>query len=119
MVHVKKSKFSTPRIPLVISSQRVDIRYHNDPHGQCKRVTWPFFISTGLGLPLGAKLVSTDERPSIFSIIYRLFPNGGENQFPPHFLHDPVGRAPRHVCRKVRAKKVEDLTCLCSTLSRI
>ena len=35
------------------------------------------FFFTGLGLSLGAKLVSTNDRSSMFSIIFRLFPSGG------------------------------------------
>ena len=51
----------------------------------------------GLGGPsLGAKLVLTNDRPSIISIITRLFPSGGEKKMR-RILHDSVGRTPRHV----------------------
>ena len=33
----------------------------------------------GLGLSLGAKLASTNERSSFFNNIFRLFPNGEKN----------------------------------------
>ena len=39
-----KPKVSPPRMPLAISSQRVNIWYHTDPHDQLKRVTWPRHI---------------------------------------------------------------------------
>ena len=32
-----------------LSSQRVDIWYHSDPHDQWKRVTWPFFCLPASG----------------------------------------------------------------------
>ena len=53
-------------MPLAISSQRVYIWYHADPHDQWKRVTGLDSFLNGLGLSLGAKLVSTNDRPSIF-----------------------------------------------------
>ena len=42
--------------------------------------TWPVFLLNGLGLSLGAKLVSTNDRPSYPSVILRLFPTGGEEK---------------------------------------
>ena len=86
---------------LAISSHRVNIWYHTDPHDQWKRVTWPVFFN-GLGPSLGAKIVSTNGRPSTFSIIFRLFPSGGEKKIAPH-LHEPAGGTPRHLCRFFRA----------------
>ena len=47
-------------------------------------MTWPVFFN-GLGLSLGVKVLSTNDRPSFFSIIVRLFPSGGENKIAPHF----------------------------------
>ena len=43
---VKKNKFSPPRMPLAISSQRVNIWYHTEPHDEWKRVKWPVFVLT-------------------------------------------------------------------------
>ena len=60
---IKNKQIISP-IPLAVSSQRVNIWYHSDPHDQWKRVTWPK-TNTGLGLSLGAKLVSTNDRASI------------------------------------------------------
>ena len=86
LVQAKKKKISPPRIPLAVSSQRVNIWYRSEPHGQWKRVTWPKKQITGLGLSLGAKLVSTNDRPSLFSKIFRLCPSGGEKKYcVPHF----------------------------------
>ena len=39
-----------------------------------------FFFNGALGLSLGAKLVSTYDRPSYSSIIFRLFPGGDEKK---------------------------------------
>ena len=61
------------------------------------------FSSASGCLYLGAKLISTNDRPLIFSVTFRLFPAGAKKQNAPH-LHDPVGNTPRHVCRKFRAK---------------
>ena len=59
----------------------------------------------GVGLSLGAKLVSTNERPLIFSILLlRLFPSGGEKQNCAAFCTIWLNVLQRHVCRKVRAK---------------
>ena len=49
IVQVKKNRFSLPRMPLAISSQRVNIWYHSDPHDQWMRVTWPTFFSPASG----------------------------------------------------------------------
>ena len=84
LVRVKKNKLSPRRMPLAISGQRVKNWYHTDPHGQWKRVTWPVFFN-GFGLSPGAKLVSTNDWPSYSSIIFRLFPSGGEKKVAPHF----------------------------------
>ena len=42
------------------------------------------FFFNGLGQSLGAKLVSTNDRP-YSSTVFRLFPSGGEKQIAPHF----------------------------------
>ena len=109
-VHVENPNFSPPRMLFVISSQRVNIWYHTDPHDHWKRVTWPVFFS-GLGLSLEAKLVSTKDRPSIFQF-YSGFSKRGRKIKLRRILHDPVGRTPRHVCRKIRAKNRRSLICL-------
>ena len=46
--------------------------------------------TTGLGLPLGAKLVSTSDRLSVFSIILQAFSSGSEKKLR-RILHDPGG----------------------------
>ena len=71
-------------MPLAISSQRVNICYHSDPHDQWKSVAWPE-ENNGLRLFLGAKHVSTNDRPSMFSIIFRLFPAGAKKTIAPRF----------------------------------
>ena len=43
------------------------------------------FSYDGLGLSLEEKLVSTNDRSSIFSILFRFFPGGGEKDIAPHF----------------------------------
>ena len=43
-----------------------------------------FFVN-GLGLSLGAKLLSTDVRPSYSSLIFSFFSSGGEKKIAPHF----------------------------------
>ena len=74
-------------MPLAISSQRVSIWYHSDPRHQWKEEgDMAIFFKIGLGLSLGAKLVSTNDRPSMFSVIFRIFPGGGEKKKTvPHF----------------------------------
>ena len=59
------------------------------------------FFFHGLGLSLGAKLVSTNDRPSYSSMIFRLFPSGAEKKNAQHF-HQPNGGTRRHMCRKFR-----------------
>ena len=84
LVQVKQIKVSPPRMPLAISSRRVNIWYHPDPHAQCKRVTWTVFFLTASGclLFIGANIVSTNYRPSTFSILFGLFPSrGGRSNF--------------------------------------
>ena len=80
-----KNKLSPPREPLAISSQRVSIWYHADPHDQWKVWHGQFFFN-GLRLSLGVKFASTNDRPSNFTTIFRRFSSGG-------------------VCGIVRAKK--------------
>ena len=71
----KKNDFSPPRIPRAISSQILNILYNSDPHDQRKWVTWPNKQKKyiGFGLSLGAKLVSTNDRPSTCSTIFSFF----------------------------------------------
>ena len=81
-----------------------------------KRVTWPGFCFSGLGLSLGAKFVSTNDRPSNSSIIFRLFPSGGKKKNCAAFrrgkkkncaafcMNRLEVRTPRHVWSKFRAK---------------
>ena len=82
-----------------------------------KRVTWPAFF-VGFRLSLGAKLVSTNDRPSIFIIILRLFPSGGQKQNCAAFRTIRVNVL-HGMFVDFFEQKIEDLTCLCSTLSRI
>ena len=103
--------------PLAISSQRVNIWYHTGPHDRWKRVTWPFFLN-GLGLSLGAKLASTNDRPSIFSIIFRIFSQRGRSINCAAFRTIRLDVLQGMSVEKF-AQKIDDLTCLCSTLSRI
>ena len=66
---------------LQVTSQRVNIWYHRDPHDQWKRMICGQKTISGLGLSLliGVKLVSTNNgKLSIVSITFRLFPRGGE-----------------------------------------
>ena len=65
-----------------------------------------FYMYNGLGLSLGAKLVSTNDRPSKFSIIAGLFQAGVKKKLCRIFarLHEPVGGTRMHVCRFFRAK---------------
>ena len=59
----------------------------------------------GLGLSLEAKLVSTNGR---------LFPSGDEKNYCAAFCTIRLD-----VLQVISAPKIEDLTCLCSTLCRI
>ena len=67
----------------------------------------------GLRLSLGAKLVSTNDRPSIFSIIFRLFPSG-DGKSCAAFCTFRLGVL-QGMSVEIYAQKIEDLTCLCST----
>ena len=67
-------------------------------------MTWPVCFYNGLGLSIGTKLVSINDRPSNFSMIVGPLLIGGEIFFLRRILHEPVGGTPRHVCRIFRAK---------------
>ena len=72
LVHVTSPQLSPSRMPLAISRSKCEylVSYW---------LSWPveeggmtsFYFNHGLGLSLGAKLVSANNRPSIFSIIFR------------------------------------------------
>ena len=62
-------------------------------------MTWPVFFN-GLGLSLGVKLVSTSDRPSVFSKIFRLFASGGEKKKCSAFCTNRL----EVLCRNFRAK---------------
>ena len=49
------------------------------------------FFFYDFGSSLGAKLVSTNDRPSIFSVIFRLFASGGDKTKMRRILREPVG----------------------------
>ena len=75
-------------------------------------MTWPVFFN-GLeprAVSIGAKLISTNDRPSMFAIILRLFPSGGEKTIATRFAR-PGWRSPRQSV-EMSAQKIEDLTCL-------
>ena len=80
LVDAKNPKTSPSRIPLAISCQRVGINiwYDTHPHNQWTRVARPTLFLNGLGLHLGAKLVSTNDRPSTFSIYPGFFSSVGK-----------------------------------------
>ena len=79
------------RMLLAISSQRVNVWYHTDPHDQWKRVTCGlFFIFYGLGLFLGANLVSTNEGLHILYYFSGVF-KGRRVKLSSHVLHEPLG----------------------------
>ena len=71
------------------------------------------FFFNGLGLSLGAKLVSTNGRPSYSSIIFRLFPSEGEKKNGVAFCTNRL-EVLQGMSVEFFAKEVEDLTCLCS-----
>ena len=105
LVHVKKTKqiLSPANAALAISRQRVNLISYFLPRRLEESDMASIF--NGLRLSLGAKLVTPNDRPSCSSILFRLFPSGGERKkYAPHFLHEPVGGTPRHVCRNFRAK---------------
>ena len=89
-----------------------------DPHDQCKRVAWPQKKKCSLGLSLGAKLVSTIDRPPIFSIIFRLFPRGGLKKKCTAFCTIRLDVL-QGMSVESFAQKNEDLTYPCSRRSRI
>ena len=57
------------------------------------------FLFNGLGLSLliRAKLVSTNDWPSISSIRFRFFPSESEEKILRRISHEPIGGTPRHV----------------------
>ena len=64
-------------------------------------------LFTDLGLYLGAKLISINDGPSMFSITFGLFPSGGEKKIVPHlaFCTNRLGVLQgMYVCRNFRAK---------------
>ena len=62
------------------------------------------FIFNGLGLPLGEKLVSTNDRLSNVSKMFRPFQSGGEHKQCASFCTTRLEVLVRHVCRIFRAK---------------
>ena len=81
-------------------------------------MTSSFF--NGHGLSLGrAKLVSTNDRPSYSSIIFRLFPSGGEKKKMRRILHEPVGEVLQGMPVEIFGQKLQDLIRLCLTSGRI
>ena len=67
--------------------------------------------NTCRGLSLGADLVSTNDRLSIFSILFRLFPSGGEKTNCAAFCTVRIDVLQRMLV-EIFAQKIEDLTCL-------
>ena len=104
-----------------MSSERVNIWYHTDHHDQCKGVRGCQGRKkiTSLGLSLEAKLVSTNDRPSIFSILVGLFPSGGEKQNAPHFARSgwTYSKACPYNFREKNRRS--NLPCLCSNIKHI
>ena len=86
-----------------------------------ERVTCGQFCFYGLGLSLGAKLVSTNDGPSTFSILgsIQAFSERQARKESHRILHEPVRGTLHGISVGYFAKKNEDLTCLCSTSSRI
>ena len=114
MVQVNKTKLSPPRMPIEISGQRENIWYHSEPHDQRKRVTWPKTKITALVCPWERSPVSTNDRPSFFSIISRPFPSGDKKTKYAAFcmirLNVLQGMSVENF-----GQEFEHLTCLCST----
>ena len=116
---LKAPKFSPTRTPLAISSPRVNIWYYTDllTSGKGWRHGQFFSRVSGCLLSLGAALVSTNDRPSIFSIIFRFLPSGGNKIKCAAFCTNRFGGLEvklQGMSVDVFAAKIEDLTCLCS-----
>ena len=118
------SKKKTDSLPHECRSQylvkRVNIWYHSDPHYQWKRFTWPVFFFAALG----CLLERNSYRPtltglhSMCSTIFRLFPSGGEKNNCAAYCTIPLDVL-QGMPAEIFAQKIEDLTCMCSTLCRI
>ena len=65
------------------------------------------FFYIGLGLSLGGKIVSTDDRPSTFSIHSGFTQAGAKNYIAPRFA-----RTSWSMSVELLAQKIEDLTCI-------
>ena len=76
------------------------------------------FFFNGVGLSLGAKLVSTNDRPSYSLKIYRPFPSGGEQINCAAFCVNRL-EVLQGMPVEFFAQKIKDPACLCSALSRI
>ena len=86
-VHVNSPKFYPPRMSLAISGFK-RWTFGIMLTSMTSRRAWQghFFLSSGLALSLGEKLVSiANDSPSIFFILFRLFPSESENPIAPHF----------------------------------
>ena len=77
--------FSPPRVPLAISSQRVNIWYHSDPHDQWKRVTWPVFLYRPRAVSRSEPRIDQRQAFNTFNNTFRLFPAGAKKTFATHF----------------------------------
>ena len=74
-------------------------------------MTWTVYFN-GLGLSLeGAKLVSINDRPSYSSIVFRLFPSGGEKNSWATFRTNRL-EVLQGMSVNIFVQKVEDLTSL-------
>ena len=71
----------------------------------------------GLGLSLGAKLISATDRPSMFSIMFKLSPSGSENTKCAALCTIRLDVL-QGMSVEIVARTIEDLIFLCSTPSR-
>ena len=76
-----------------------------------------FILTAQVGLLyLRENLVSTNDSPSTSSMLFRLFPSGGEKTNAPHFAR--TGWRHSKACmQKFLSKVINNISCLCSTLS--
>ena len=104
LVHVKQNKWFSPANAARNIQSNGEYLVSYWPSWPMEESDMASFFFIGPGLSLGVKLVSTNDRPSYFSIIFRLFPNGGEKQKLRRNFHEPIGGSSKYICRNFRAR---------------
>ena len=97
LVQVESLIVSPPRIPFVISSKQTEYLVSYPTPRAVERGNMDIFVFDGLRLCQGTTHVSTNDRCSFFSVMFRANPSRRRRKQMGRILHDQVGSTPRHV----------------------